>query len=145
VAEPVKIENLPKEQRIFSTTIRSSSRRTAEFCGFVAVEAVKVRKLGMTADPAILKRIRGCPFARGGRVRVRFRANGYSLFARRSRESLARLRLTGNGDEVVLLYPSHRGGWGALGDFGASAMPLNAALQCLSDNPYFLELRQTYN
>ncbi len=30
----------------------------------------------MTADPAILKRIRGCPFARGGRVQVRFRANG---------------------------------------------------------------------
>ena len=76
----------------------------------------------MTADPAILKRIRGCPFARGGRVLVRFRANGYSLFARRSGEPLARLRLTDNGDEVVLLYPSHRGGWGALGDFGASAM-----------------------
>src|SRR3954452_24612681 len=48
----------------------------------------------MTADPAILKRIRGCPFARGGRVLVRFRANGYSLFARRSGEPLARLRLT---------------------------------------------------
>src|SRR5207253_6036859 len=32
----------------------------------------------MTADPAILKRIRGCPFARGGRVLVRFRTNGYS-------------------------------------------------------------------
>jgi hypothetical protein len=50
--------------------------------------------------------------------------------------------LTGN--EVVLLYPSHRGGWGALGNFGASAMPLDEALQCLSDNPYFLELRQTF-
>ena len=85
----------------------------------------------MTADPAILKRIRGCPFARGGRVLVRFRANGYSLFARRSGEPLAPLRLTGNGDQVVLLYPSHRGGWGALGDFGASAMSLNKALQCL--------------
>jgi hypothetical protein len=59
----------------------------------------------MAADPAILKRIRGCPFARGGRVRVRFRANGYSLFARRSGEPLARLRLTGNGDEGVPLYP----------------------------------------
>ena len=78
----------------------------------------------MTADPAILKRIRGCPFARGGRVLVHFRANGYSLFARRSGEPLARLRSTGNGDPVVLLYPSHRGGWGALGDFGTSAMSL---------------------
>ncbi|MDF3053731.1 MAG: hypothetical protein K0S19_1836 [Geminicoccaceae bacterium] len=28
--------------------------------------------------------IRGCPFAQGGRVLVRFRANGYSLLARRS-------------------------------------------------------------
>src|ERR1041385_4589754 len=99
----------------------------------------------MTADPAILKRIRGCPFARGGRVLVRFRANGYSLFARRSGEPLARLRLTGNGDKVVLLYPSHRGGWGALGDFGASAMSLDKALQCLSDNPYLLDLRDTYD
>jgi len=99
----------------------------------------------MTADPAILKRIRGCPFARGGRVLVRVRANGYSLFARRSGEPLARLRLTGNGDEVVLLYPSHRGGWGALGDFGASAMSLDKALQCLSDNPYFLDLHETYS
>ena len=43
-----------------------------------------------------------------------------------------------------LLYPSHRGGWGALGDFGASAMSLDKALQCLSDNPYFLDLRETY-
>ena len=98
----------------------------------------------MAGDPAILKRTRACPFARGGRVLVRFRANGHSLFARRSGEPLARLRLTGNGDRVVLLYPSHRGGWGALGDFGASATPLDDALQCLSDNPYFLELRQTY-
>jgi hypothetical protein len=82
----------------------------------------------MAGDPAILKRIRAGPFARSGRGPVRFRANRYSLF-----------------DEVVLLYPSHRGGWVALGDFGASAMPLDEALQCLSANPYFLELRQTYD
>ena len=97
----------------------------------------------MTADPAILKRIRGCPFARGGRVLVRFRADGYSLVARRSGVPLARLRLTGEGDEVVLLYPSHRG-WEPPGDFGAVAMPLDLALEQLSANPYFLELRQTY-
>jgi len=44
--------------------------------------------------------------------------------------------LPGNADEVGLLDPSHRGGWGALGDFGASARSLDEALQCLSDNPY---------
>jgi hypothetical protein len=56
---------------------------------------------------------------------------------------LARLRLTGEGDTVVLLYPSHPGGWEPPGDFGAVAMPLNLALEHLSANPYFLELRQT--
>jgi hypothetical protein len=99
----------------------------------------------MTADPAILKRIRGGPFARGGRVLVRFHANGYSLFARRSGEPLVRLRLTGDRDEVVVLYPSHRGGWEPPGDLGATAMPLDLALQSLSTNPYLLELRQTYS
>ncbi len=98
----------------------------------------------MVADPAILKRIRACPFARGKRVLVRYRANGYSLFASRSGEPLARLRLTGEGDDVVLLYPSHRGGWEPPGDFGALAMPLEKALEQLSSNPYFLELRRTY-
>jgi hypothetical protein len=98
----------------------------------------------MVGDPVLLRRIRACPCACSGRVLVRFRANGYSLFARRSGEPLARLRLTGNGDEVVLLYPSHRGGWEALGDFGSSAMPLDEALQCLSTNHYFLELQQPY-
>ena len=98
----------------------------------------------MAADPAILKRIRACPFARGGRVLVRFCANGYSLFARRCGEPLVRLRLTGEGDDVVLLYPSHRGGWEPPGDFGAVAMPLDLALERLSANPYFLALRQTY-
>ena len=77
----------------------------------------------MPADPGILKRIRRCPFARGGRVTVRFRANGYSLYSRRSNMPLARLRLTGAGDEVVVLYPSHRG-WQALGDLGTVPMPL---------------------
>ena len=98
----------------------------------------------MAADPAILKRIRACPFARGGRVLVRYRANGYGLLARRSGEPLARLWLTGEGDDVVLLYPSHRGGWEPPGDFGALAMPLELALEHLSSNPYFLELRQIY-
>src|SRR3954449_5557547 len=110
--------------------------------------SLQPRHLGdfaMAADPAILKRIRACPFARGGRVLVRFRANGDSLFARRSGEPLARLRLTGHGGA---LFPSPLRGavgapaadrqrrrgraalplaprWlGALGDFGASAMRL---------------------
>src|SRR3954447_11475702 len=49
--------------------------------------------------------------------------------------------LTGEGDEVVLLYPSHRGGWEPPGDFGAFAIPLDLALERLSSNPYFRELQ----
>ena len=56
----------------------------------------------MPADPTILERIRGCPFARGGRVLVRFRADGYSLVARRSGVPLARLRLTGERAPEIL-------------------------------------------
>jgi len=44
-------------------------------------------------------------FARGGCLQVRFHANGYSFFARRSGEPLARLRLTGNGDESCCSIP----------------------------------------
>ena len=76
---------------------------------------------------------------------VRYRANGYSLFARRSGEPLVRLWLTGDGDGVVLLYPSHRGGWEPPGDFGALAIPFDLALERLSSNPDFLALRQTYS
>jgi hypothetical protein len=99
----------------------------------------------MAADPAILQRIRARPFARGGRVPVRFRAEGYGLFARRSGEPLARLRPTGEGDDVALLHPSHRGGREPPGDFGALAMPLDPALERLSTNPYSLALRQTHS
>ena len=99
----------------------------------------------MAADPALLKRIRACPFARGGHVRVRYHANRYSLFARRPGEPLARLRLTGEGDNAVLLHPSYRGGWEPPGDFAALAMPLELALERLSSNPDFLEFRQTYS
>lgn len=98
----------------------------------------------MPADPSILERIRRCPFARGGRVVIRFRANGYNLFVRRSGLPLVRLRTTGDGDDVAILYPSHRGGWQPPGDFGAVAMPLDTALQRLSANPYFLDLWETY-
>jgi hypothetical protein len=109
------------------------------------LQPLRSRDCIMAADPTILKRIRSCPFARGGRVLVRFRANGYNLFDRRSGMPLVRLRLADDGDDVVVLYPSHRGGWEPPGDLGAPGMPLNLTLERLSANPYFLELRQAYS
>ena len=55
----------------------------------------------MPAGPGILKRIRRCPFARGG--------------------------------------------WQPPGDFGTIAMPLDQALETISINPYFLQLRQDFD
>jgi hypothetical protein len=72
---------------------------------------------------------------------VRFRANSYCLYSRRSNLPLARLRLTG---EVIVLYPSHRSGWQPPGDFGTIAMPLDQALETISTNPYVLDLRQDF-
>jgi hypothetical protein len=98
----------------------------------------------MAADPTILKRICGCPFACGGGVPVRLRANGYSPVTRRAGEPLVRLRLTGEEDDVVPLYPSSRSGWQTPSDFGAVAMPLDLARQRLSGNPYVCKLRQAH-
>src|SRR4051812_50230867 len=97
----------------------------------------------MPADPTILERIRGRPFARGGRVLVRFRANGYSLAARRSGVPLARLRLTGGGDDVVLLYPSPRG-WEPPGGFRAGALPPHPPPQPPHAKPHLPGLRPTH-
>src|SRR3954447_14859347 len=56
------------------------------------------------------------------------------MFARRSGVPLARQRLTGEGDDVAPLYPSHRRGREPPGDL---------ALEHPSTNPCFLELRRT--
>src|SRR3954469_1674796 len=59
----------------------------------------------MPADPTILERIRGCPFARGGRVLVRFRADGYSLVARRAAGAPAADRRGRRGRPALPLPP----------------------------------------
>jgi hypothetical protein len=96
----------------------------------------------MPADPGILKRIRLRPRRPGHRALPRQRR--HSLYSRRSKMPLVRLRMTGEGDEVLVLYPSHRGGWEAPGDFGVIAVPLDRALETISANPFFLELRQDF-
>jgi hypothetical protein len=94
------------------------------------------------ADPALPVR----PPRPGHRALPRqwLQPNGYSLYSRRSNLPLARLRLTGEADEVVVLYPSHCGGWQPPGDFGTIAMPLDQALETISANPYFLQLRHNF-
>jgi hypothetical protein len=80
-------------------------------------------------------RIAAYPFPRGG-VEV-VRANrGYTLYSRRTDGPVARLRPTGEGDEVQVLW--WRGtAWAAPGDFGPVVMPLDQVLQFIATEGFF--------
>ena len=80
-------------------------------------------------------RIAAYPFLRGG-VEV-VRANrGYTLYSRRTDGPVARLRPTGEGDKVQVMW--RRGqAWAAPGDFGPVVMPLDQALQFIATEGFF--------
>ena len=65
------------------------------------------------------------------------RANrGYTLYSRRTGGQVARLRPTGENDDVQVLW--WRGtGWATPGDFGPLIMPLNQALNFVATESFF--------
>ena len=80
-------------------------------------------------------RIAAYPFPRGG-VEV-VRANrGYTLYSRRTDGPVARLRPTGDGAKVQVMW--WRGtAWAAPGDFGPVVMPLDQALEFIATESFF--------
>ena len=58
----------------------------------------------MAADPDIPARLRAFPFVRDGRIRLTCRSGGYSLHDTALDQPIVRLRPTGAGDQVALLY-----------------------------------------
>src|SRR5918998_1795082 len=75
------------------------------------------------------------PPRRGG-VEV-VRANrGYTLYSRRTGGPVARLRPTGQGDRVQVLW-RRRDSWAAPGDFGPVILPLDAALDFIASEGFF--------
>jgi len=80
-------------------------------------------------------RIAAYAFPHGG-VEV-VRANrGYTLYSRRTDAPVARLRPTGDGDKVQVMW--WRGtAWAASGDFGPVVMPLDQALQFIATEGFF--------
>ena len=80
-------------------------------------------------------RIAAHPFPRGG-VEV-VRANrGYTLYSRRADAPVARLRPTGDGDKIQVMW--WRGtAWAAPGDFGPVIMPINQALEFIATESFF--------
>lgn len=81
----------------------------------------------MSEPDVLLERIQSFNRARGGGVVVQKAARGYSLRSERSGAPIARLRPTGDGERVeVLWWNGER--WGASGPFGMATMPLDDAL-----------------
>ena len=89
----------------------------------------------MAGTDAMRERIAACPWPRGG-VEV-VRANrGCTLHSRRTGGQIARLRPTGEGDDVQVLW--WRGeAWAAPGDFGPVIMPLDEALHFVATGSFF--------
>jgi hypothetical protein len=90
----------------------------------------------MSGADAMLERIKSFNRTRGGGVVVQKAARGYSLLSERSGAPIARLRPTGDGDTVqVLWWNGER--WRASGPFGIVAMPLHEALDYVASEPAF--------
>ena len=89
----------------------------------------------MASTDAMRERIAAHPWPRGG-VEV-IRANrGYTLYGRRTGGQVARLRPTGENDDVQVLW-WRRDAWGAPGDFGPVVMPLDEVLTFVAAEGFF--------
>jgi len=89
------------------------------------------------SEDAMRARIDAFPWPpqRGG-VEV-VRANrGYTLSSRRNGAPIARLRPTGRGEDVQVLW-WRREAWGNPGPFGREVMPLDDALEFIATEGFF--------
>ena len=82
----------------------------------------------------ILDRIEAFNQVKGGGVIIQRAAKGYSLFREDNGRPIARLRPTGKGDQVEVMWWSHRDKWEQIGDFGPMLMPLDEALMYIAKN-----------
>lgn len=90
----------------------------------------------MAQRDVMLERIRAFECAKGGGVLVERVAKGYSLFSAATGAPIARLRPTGTGDEVEVLWWC-RERWVPFGAFGRLVLPLDQALDCVASEPAF--------
>ena len=85
-------------------------------------------------DP-LLARIESFNQAHGGGIVIRRMRGGYSLFQEENGSPVARLRPTGKGDDVEVLWWSHREKWESIGDFGGIILSLDEALDYVAEDP----------
>jgi hypothetical protein len=88
-------------------------------------------------DDALRARIEAYPWPPGrGGVEV-VRANrGYTLYSLRTGAPVARLRPTGEGGDVQVMW-WRREAWGHPGPFGREVMPLDQALEFIAREGFF--------
>jgi len=98
--------------------------------------ARKVAKKVLSAKvDSILERIAAFNEAAGGGVQIRRQSNGVSLYREDNDRPIARLRPSGEGDLVEVLWWSHRDKWEQIGDFGPMVMSLDDALKYICRDP----------
>jgi hypothetical protein len=89
----------------------------------------------MKKTDELLARIEAFNRDQGGGVLIRKAAKGYSLFRADTGRPVARLRPTGKGDQVDVMWWSHRDRWDQIGDFGPMVMSLGEALNYVAQDP----------
>ncbi len=88
-----------------------------------------------SSDP-LRERIETFNRTHGGGVQVQKTARGYSLVSQSNGAPLARLKPTGEGDKVQVLWWNGQR-WTASGPLGIATMPLDQALQHIASDPIF--------
>ena len=74
--------------------------------------------------------------AQGDGVTIRRANKGYSFFVESDGTRNARLRPTGDGDRVEILWWSSRDKWESIAAFGGVFLPLDEALNFVRKDPY---------
>ncbi len=93
----------------------------------------------MATDIDLCDRLSRFSFIRNGRITLHKRRGGYSLYDAVLDQPIVRIRPTGSGNEVVLLYPDPRGGWMPPGALGDRPRSLDKALQAVEGAVAFLD------
>ncbi|MEN8750768.1 hypothetical protein [Marivita sp.] len=90
----------------------------------------------MTYDE-IAARIEAFDNANGGGVGLYEDKGACHLYLLETEAPIARLKPTGNGDEVRVGYWSHRRRWEDVDDMGGVVLPLNEALEFIANEGIF--------
>ena len=85
----------------------------------------------------IAARIEAFDDANGGAVGFYEDKGAFHLYLLATEAPIARLKPTGNGDEVRLGYWSHRRKWEDVDDMGGVTMPLDDALEFVANEGIF--------